>query len=254
MPCTGATSSGGRPRPGNGSRRKWCRRSFRSSAALRQCHRRPASGSDSLIPWSLVPVAPHSASSYSNGMSSATDRVLLGVAPWPLVPSLSPDSHGSFHGVPQRRVRALVLVSASSFSWSQRTAPRLLVPWAARRSQVLQSAILWRTRAGSGRSQGLPPGPLPLVPAAGFVTDPQFVAKHIARYGPVSKTLLPTMAQPVVLVSGLQRGADVLRNNDERLKWVGMSFDSQIPAGFIRSMNPSDHRHYRSSSAERIRR
>ncbi len=175
-------------------------------------------------------------------MNAALDRILLGAAPWPLVPSLNPRFARLF---PRRSARAaaallfycvVVLVVAA-------IAPKLLVPWAGAFAGA-SAAILWRTRAGSGRSQRLPPGPLPLVPAAGFVTDPRFVAKHIAHYGPVSKTLIPTMAQPVVLVSGLKRGADVLRDNDERLQWVGMSFDSQIPAGFIRSMNSSDHRHY----------
>jgi cytochrome P450 len=64
------------------------------------------------------------------------------------------------------------------------------------------------------------------------------------------------MRRPVVCVGGLDRGATLLRNEDERLEWLGMSFDPLIPAGFIRSMRPEDHRRYRrifgSAFSERV--
>jgi enediyne biosynthesis protein E7 len=174
-------------------------------------------------------------------MSAIANRLLLAAAPWPLIPSLSPRFARLYRRPAAVRAAYLLLYLVALVAIGL-VAPWLLVPWVAA-AGLASVVILWRTRPGSGRSQRLPPGPLPLLPVRA-VTEHQFIAKHIARYGSVSKAALPTAAQPVVLVSGLQRGAAVLRANDERLKWVGMSFDAHIPAGFLRSMTPSDHHRY----------
>lgn len=175
-------------------------------------------------------------------MASAVDRLIVAAAPWPLFAMC-----GSlrFARLYRRRVAIAaiyLLLYACALAALALVAPLLLIPWAlvATAASVL---LLWRSRPGYGHVRGLPPGrlrPFPVRP----VTDPDYVAAHIARHGPISKAAMPQVAQPLVLVHGLARGASVLRANDARLQWVGMSFDSLIPAGFIRSMNAEDHRHY----------
>jgi cytochrome P450 len=99
--------------------------------------------------------------------------------------------------------------------------------------------------AGYGTSAGLPPGSLPLVSRGYRPRDRWFIANRIARYGPISKAVVPGMAQPVVCISGLERGRALLRAHRDRLEWLGHTFDELIPARFIRSMSAADHRHYR---------
>ena len=172
---------------------------------------------------------------------SRLDRVLAGAAPWLLVPMCSP----RFARIYRRRAAeaaAYLGLYAGVLAAVAVVAPWLLIAWAVL-AAAASAVLVWRMRVGSGRSQRQPPGrlrPFPVRP----VTDHDFVAETIARRGPVSKTTMPYVAHPLVLVGGLARGASVLRANDGRLEWVGMSFDSLIPAGFIRSMSPEDHRHY----------
>ena len=176
-------------------------------------------------------------------MSSLVRRLALATAPWSLLrPCCSP-------GFARRhpRVTALSAVYLTAFAaaaiglglWN----PWLLAPLGVTAS-VSSAYQLWRSRPGYGRSQGLPPGPLRLL-SFESVVDRGFLAKRIARYGLVSKAVVAWTLQPVVCVSGLERGAAVLRDQDRRLEWLGMSFDPLIPAGFIRSMRPDDHRRYR---------
>jgi cytochrome P450 len=175
--------------------------------------------------------------------SRAVRRLALATAPWPLLrPCLSP-RFARLH----RRQTALgaaylvtfvvaVVVLAVWSVW-------LLVPVAV--AAVVSSAYQFRrSRAGYGLSQGLPPGALPLV-SVDPRTDRRFFERRIGRYGPVFKAVVPGRLRPVVCVSGLERGAALLRDHEGQLEWLGMGFDPLIPAGFIRSMRPDDHRRYR---------
>jgi cytochrome P450 len=173
---------------------------------------------------------------------SKLDRVLVAAAPWPL---LAMCSSPRFARIYRRRAAeaaaylglyAIVLVAVALVG------PWLLIPCAVL-AAFATAVLAWRMRVNSGRSKRLPPGRLQLFPVRP-VTDHDFVSGQIARHGPVSKATMPHIAHPLVLVGGLARGSSVLRANDGRLEWVGMSFDSMIPAGFIRSMNPDDHRYY----------
>jgi cytochrome P450 len=186
--------------------------------------------------------------------SSLVTTLALAAAPWPLLrPCLSP-SFARFHRRATAKCAAYLAAYAATLIAIGVWRPWLLLPIlaAAGLSSAYQAN---RSRADYGSSRGLPPGPLPLVPVEAD-TDRDFFSKHLARYGPVSKTAVSWMHRPVVCVGGLDRGATLLRNGDDRLEWLGMSFDPLIPAGFLRSMRPDDHRRYRrifaSAFSERV--
>ena len=121
-------------------------------------------------------------------------------------------------------------------------------PSLARRLAILvglgTAAEMWVERSSSGRRSRLPPGELPLIPVAS-VTDRHYLLKQLERNGPIAKAAWLWKDRPMVCVGGLRRGATVLRGHSADLCWVGNSFDSLIPAGFIRSMTPADHARYK---------
>lgn len=103
---------------------------------------------------------------------------------------------------------AYASVSARLALWS----PWPLVPVAAA-AAAGSGYQLRRARARYGASLGLPPGSLPLV-SVDPRTDRRFFAKRIARYGAVSKAVVPQMFRPVVCVAALDRGAALLREHE----------------------------------------
>lgn len=173
---------------------------------------------------------------------SVTDRLLVGAAPWPLIVACANPRYARLYRRPAAVAAGYLALYLLALAAVAVAAPPLLVPWALV-AVAASLLLLWRMRPDFGRSHGLPPGALHPVPVSP-VTDRDFVTRRIAKHGPVSKARMPTVARPVVLVHGLSRGSAVLREHDDSLKWIGMSFDSLIPARFIRSMSPDDHRHY----------
>jgi cytochrome P450 len=170
-------------------------------------------------------------------------RLAVAAAPWPLLRACVSPRFVRLHRRATVKGAAYVVAYVAALAAIGFWRPWLLLPAvvAAALSCAYQA---YRSRGGYGSSQGLPPGPLPLVPVDAD-TDSAFFAKHLDRYGPVSKTSVSWMRRPVVCVGGLDRGATVLRDQGDRLEWLGMGFDPLIPAGFIRSMRPDDHRRYR---------
>jgi cytochrome P450 len=166
----------------------------------------------------------------------------IAAAPWPLVhASLTPELVR--HYPRQRLTRAAYLVLyAGAVVACAVFAPWLLVPFGV---VAIAGTVtgLWLMRPHAGRREGLPPGVLSSFPS-GF-TDGDYVARQIERFGPVSKTTLPTLESPVVCVHGLRRGADVLRQHGPHLRGLSAPFDRLIPARFVRSMEPADHARYK---------
>ena len=101
----------------------------------------------------------------------------------------------------------------------------------------------WRARSGYGRSRGLPPGSLALVPIAPWIDD-LYYHKQAARYGPVFKS--SPFIQPVVCVVGLKSARELLRSHDALLEIAPLPFTRFIPGGFLRYMQPADHYRYSS--------
>ncbi len=100
----------------------------------------------------------------------------------------------------------------------------------------------WRARPTYGRSWGLPPGSLGLMPS-GIMRDPYFIEKQIAKYGPIFKTSRDF--HPFICLYGHERGLKFLREHDESLLGKPMPFNHYIPKGFIRCMGPAVHTKYR---------
>jgi cytochrome P450 len=170
-------------------------------------------------------------------------RLALASAPWPLVrPCFSP-AYARLHRRSTVLGGAYVVAYAAVVTSLALWSVWYLAPLAAA-AAASTGFQAFRLRASYGRRARLPPGSLPLVSVDPRV-DRAFFAKRIARYGPISKARVPNMLRPVVCIAGLERGASLLREHAAALEWVGMTFDPLIPAGFIRSMRPEDHRRYR---------
>jgi cytochrome P450 len=99
----------------------------------------------------------------------------------------------------------------------------------------------WRARPSYGRSQGLPPGSLGILPVGPLVDD-RFFLRKAERYGPVFKT--SQFWRPVVCVVGVERCQELLRRYDDQLTPPGLPFDRFIPGGFMRSMPAETHDRY----------
>ena len=167
---------------------------------------------------------------------------VLAAAPWPLAYACSRPQLARAYPRTTAIRAAYLLAYLAAAAVCAVFAPVLLIPFGA---VALTGALtgLFLMRPGAGRSQHLPPGSLSLVPVREFV-DEDFLARRMDRLRPVLKTTWPTLERPVVCVYGLQRAAGVLRDAAS-LRGVGIAFDPLIPAGFLRNMEPGDHRHYK---------
>lgn len=173
-------------------------------------------------------------------------RILLLLAPWPLIPGCvvprlvreSPATAAK-HGV----VLAFYASVAAAVAWLQ---PALLIVLAAL-SATATVAQIWHGLPGYGARRGWPPGGLRLFPVRPFLHHAHVQSLH-RRHGPVVKANLPLYTTPhTVCIHGLERGAQVLRQEeeDDALRWPGIIYDRVIPARFIRGMAPVDHAVYR---------
>ena len=171
--------------------------------------------------------------------------VRLGVlvaAPWPLAYACA--TPALVRAYPRRTIVRVLYLTAyvAAAVLCAVLLPLLLVPFAVV-ATAGTVAGLWLMRPSAGRSDGLPPGSLSLVPVRPFV-DEDFVNRRIHRWGAVTKATMPTLSTPVVCVHGLRRSAEILRDSS-RLGPVGIAFNPLIPSGFLRNMAPNDHRHYK---------
>ncbi|MGB7158875.1 MAG: cytochrome P450, partial [Tepidisphaeraceae bacterium] len=94
---------------------------------------------------------------------------------------------------------------------------------------------------GYGRSRGLPPGSLALAPLDPW-RDHLFYLKQAARHGPIFK--VSNFVQPMVCVVGLKQAMELLHTSDRSLGIQSLPFTRFIPRGFLRYMEPADHKVY----------
>jgi cytochrome P450 len=167
---------------------------------------------------------------------------VLAAAPWPYLRTCtSPDLVRAY---PRQTVVRLgyVCVYAAVVLLSALFLPWLLLPIGV--AAVAGTLVGRRLSSPSyGQSRGLAPGPLALVPVRPFV-DQEFAARLFERFGPLVKTSWPPLRGPTLCMKDIPRWAKLVREHDERLGPVENVFDPLIPAGFLRSMSPSDHRVY----------
>ncbi|MDH3691152.1 MAG: cytochrome P450 [Gammaproteobacteria bacterium] len=103
--------------------------------------------------------------------------------------------------------------------------------------------VLWRGRAGYGKRRGLVPGSLALRPSLDSLFDHRFYEKQHHKHGPMFK--ISQFYRPMVCVTDLSRGLELIRQNDLSLGPPLLIFDRFIPEGFIRNMSSDDHQVYR---------
>jgi len=100
----------------------------------------------------------------------------------------------------------------------------------------------WRARPAYGKSRGLPPGSIGLVPG-GIMREPHYIENQIKTYGPIFKTSRDF--HPYICIYGHERALRFLKENDESLRGIAMPFSHYIPKGFLRYMDPTVHTEYR---------
>jgi len=124
------------------------------------------------------------------------------------------------------------------------------------------AVALWQGRSTAGRTRGLPPGSLSLVPF-GYLCHPFFIQQQANRYGPTFKmNQFGTAAgpnprlrlwQPVVCVVGVDRALNLLRDHDAELFPTVAPFSRFIPKGYLRYMPEKEHARYRKAFQEAIK-
>ena len=113
----------------------------------------------------------------------------------------------------------------------------LLIPGAS-----VGAFLLWRARPGYGVAAGLPPGSLFPLPVGPW-NDPEFYAKHAARYGSVFK--MSQFGQPMACVVGLERVNRLLVEYDHQLVAPPLPFNRFIEGGYLRYLPEETHARYR---------
>jgi cytochrome P450 len=176
-------------------------------------------------------------------LATLVELAVLALASWPALRLLSiPPIRREYAGIAWSLVGVLVLY-ASVIGGIALFAPVLLHPLSA----VAAAALLaerWRARPSYGAAHGLPPGRLALFPRGPWVND-RFYLEAAQRWGPVFKTSL--QYRPCVAVLGAGLGAELLRGHPNDLEAPRVRFNRFIPKGFLRYMEPENHRSYKPS-------
>jgi cytochrome P450 len=166
---------------------------------------------------------------------------VLALAAWPALRLLSiPPIRREHTGIAVLLVGALVAYAAVLAALAV-ALPALLAPLAV----VAAAALLaerWRARPGFGARRRLPPGSLSPFPRRPW-TEHRFYLEQAARFGPVFKTSL--LHRPMVCVLGARLGSELLREHEADLEAPPVRFNRFVPRGFLRYMEPADHRVYK---------
>jgi len=103
--------------------------------------------------------------------------------------------------------------------------------------------IWWVSRETYGRSRQLPPGSLALFPVQPWL-DRRYYSSLARRYGPIYKT--SHFFTPMVCVMRLDSALRLLKEHDDvHLLSPKVAADRFLPCGFLRGMDPADHKRYR---------
>jgi cytochrome P450 len=174
-------------------------------------------------------------------MWTALEACVTLVAAWPIAALISIPAFRHTYPRVSLGLGCLAVGYALAVAGVARFHPALLHPAAALAACALVYER-WRARPGYGRSRGLPPGSLALVPRRPW-SDDRFYEALAAEYGPVFKVSL--VFRPIVCVVGHERGFELLQRHDPQLRPPAVRYNRFIPRGFLRYMNRSDHRVYR---------
>ncbi len=133
-------------------------------------------------------------------------------------------------------VYALFIAAAwLSFPW--------VLPYAAIAAAIPAVFFWWRSRPYYGVKKGLPLGSLSMVRSLASIDDPGFYLERGNKYDHIFK--MSQFHRPTLCITNIEKGLDLIRNNEEKLSPAPLPFDRFIPRRFIRYMEQADHRHYR---------
>jgi cytochrome P450 len=119
----------------------------------------------------------------------------------------------------------------------------LLLAAAALAAAGLWGFIWWRSRETYGRARQLPPGSLAPLPVQPWC-DRRYYRTLARRYGPIYKT--SHFFTPMVCVVDLEVALRLLKEHDDvHLRSPKVAGDRFLPCGFLRGMEPADHKRYR---------
>jgi cytochrome P450 len=119
----------------------------------------------------------------------------------------------------------------------------LVLPYAAIAAAIPAVFFWWRSRPYYGVKKGLPPGSLSMVRSLASIDDPGYYLEGGNKYGHIFK--MSQFHRPTLCITNIEKGLDLIRNNEEKLSPAPLPFDRFIPRRFIRYMEQADHRHYR---------
>src|SRR5262249_16900712 len=120
--------------------------------------------------------------------------------------------------------------------------PHLLV-WVAAAAIAAGIWLLWRARRSYGANRNLPPGSLAILPLEPWINR-RYYAQLAATYGPIFK--MSHFFHPTVCIMNLESGLALLKEHDDvRLRSPKTAPDRFLPCGFLRGMDPENHKVYR---------
>jgi cytochrome P450 len=166
---------------------------------------------------------------------------ILGIAPWPLYRLISIPPFRREYFCVAVRVFLIITLYFLGIGAIAIFSPRFILPLAGIAAIVLV-AERWRARGNFGRSKGLPPGSLSLVPRGPWVDD-GFYAEQAKKFGPVFK--LSQYFRPMICVMGPREGHSLIRQHGDKLIAPPMRYSDFIPNGFLRFMEAPVHAKYR---------
>ena len=119
----------------------------------------------------------------------------------------------------------------------------ILLAGAAAAVVCLWTLIWWRSRETYGRSRQLPPGSLAPLQVQPW-RDRRYYTSLARKYGPIYKT--SHFFTPMVCVMRLDSALRLLKEHDDvHLRSPKVAADRFLPCGFLRGMDPVDHKCYR---------
>jgi len=117
------------------------------------------------------------------------------------------------------------------------------LPWIALAAVGWNIGWWWRSRSAYGARRQLPPGSLALLPHQPWLDHWHYLELARAQ-GPIFKA--SHFFHPMVCVMNLDSGLRLLKEHDDvRLRSPKVAADRFLPCGFLRGMDPNDHKTYR---------
>ncbi len=106
----------------------------------------------------------------------------------------------------------------------------------------VSATLVWRARAGYGKSRGFPPGSLSFTHSLAAIADRNHYFEQAAKHGPIFK--MSQFHKPVVCIIGLEQGFRLLRKHRSALGPSVQPFNRAVKGGFLRYMDDQAHSRY----------